>query len=131
MLRFFCRSYLGVFSSIHDGGDVVLGGDSTRTVRRRGIHESKSRVEDGVTTGSNGAFPGLFGGDTSGAESSTAVVLLVDTLGNSGGFLTGTSTEDNFNVGLKRNSVITLPKCWVEAIEMKISKFMIHNKCYA
>ena len=116
-------SYLGGISSIHNGVDVVLGRDSTRTVRWRGIHESKSRVEDGVATSGDGAFPGLFGGDTSGAESGTAVVLLVDTLGNSGGLLTGTSTEDNFNVGLKRNSVITSPKGWDEAVEMKISKY--------
>ena len=112
-------SYLGGFSSIHYGGDVVLGSDSTRTVRRRGIHESKSRVEDGVATSCDGAFPGLFGGHTCGAESGTAVVLLVDTLGNSGGLLTRTSTEDNFNIGLEIKQNYNVAKI-LELKKMKI-----------
>ena len=116
-------SYLCVFSPVPDGGNVVLGRDSTRTVRWRSIHEGQSSIEDRITTGSDCAFPGLLGSNTCGAESRTAVVLLVDTGSSSSGFLPTSSIEDNINVGLKRKTVITSPRFRVKAFGMKMSKY--------
>ena len=105
--------YLGIFSSIHNGSDVLLGGDSARTVRWRSIHESKSRIKDGIATSSNCAFIGLFGSNAAGVESGSAIVLLVNTCSSSSGFLLTSSIEDNINVGLKRKIVIMSLRCCV------------------
>ena len=113
--------YLGIVSSIHKGSDVLLGGDSARTVRWRSIQESKSRIKDGIATSSNCAFIGLFGSNTAGVESRSAVVLLVDTGSSSSGFLLSSSIEDNINIGLKRKIVIISPRCCVESIRIVIS----------
>ena len=94
--------YLRIFSSIHKGSHVLLGRDSARTVRWRSIHESNSRIKDGIATSNNCTFIGLFGSNTARVESGSAVVLLVDTGSSSSGFLLTSSIEDNINVGLKR-----------------------------
>ena len=114
--------YLGIVSSIHKGSDVLLGGDSARTVRWRSIQESKSGIKDGIATSSNCAFIGLFGSNAARVESGSAVVLLVDTGSSSSGFLLSSSIEDNINVGLKGKIVIMSLRCWVEALGLEISK---------
>ena len=113
--------YLRIFSSIHKGSHVLLGRDSARTVRWRSIHESKSRIKDGIATSNNCTFIGLFGSNTARVESGSAIVLLVDTGSSSSGFLLSSSIEDNINIGLKRKIVIISPRCCVESIRIVIS----------